>query len=171
MKKDCPHGQTSRKHCKKCCHADAERIRRAGIPKGLRNSQERQYYRENREWRVRSRKQRRHDPNKGMSDKFNELKTSASQRGWEFTLTKEDFLSLYKAETCPVDGVLFEPSGTDRNLWPSIDRIIPDVGYTKENTVKICYGCNRRKNDATVEQHRRIADWMESEIRVRNLSQ
>jgi hypothetical protein len=50
------------------------------------------------------------------------------------------------------------------NNSPSIDRIIPELGYTVGNVAVICFRCNEVKHNATIEEHRKIADWMESKI-------
>ena len=49
---------------------------------------------------------------------------------------------------------------TGRGTTPSLDRIIPELGYVKENVVVVCGACNRRKNDATPEQLYAIADFI-----------
>jgi hypothetical protein len=43
---------------------------------------------------------------------------------------------------------------------PSLDRIVPELGYTKENTRIICTWCNIIKNDGTEKNHRMIAQWL-----------
>jgi hypothetical protein len=47
------------------------------------------------------------------------------------------------------------------NDSPSMDRVNPDIGYTKENTAMLCWECNKHKQDATSEQLRRIADFID----------
>lgn len=44
---------------------------------------------------------------------------------------------------------------------PSIDRFYPLQGYTKANSALICYRCNALKSNATNEEVRRLADWMD----------
>jgi len=41
---------------------------------------------------------------------------------------------------------------------PSIDRIIPDLGYTKSNTIVVCWHCNRLKNSATLAELTMLAE-------------
>lgn len=74
----------------------------------------------------------------------------ASILGIEFTLTKED---INIPDVCPI---LLAPFsfGTKENyhFTPSLDRIDPSKGYTKENTKVICSLANTMKNCATKEQ-------------------
>lgn len=48
----------------------------------------------------------------------------------------------------------------DRQRAPSLDKIIPSLGYTKENTHIICLRCNVKKADMTPEEMYRIADYV-----------
>ncbi|MFC1983728.1 hypothetical protein ACFLVO_01760 [Chloroflexota bacterium] len=42
---------------------------------------------------------------------------------------------------------------------PSIDRVNPMKGYTKDNVAILCWRCNRIKQDATSQELRMIADF------------
>jgi hypothetical protein len=44
---------------------------------------------------------------------------------------------------------------------PSMDRVNAKKGYTKENVAILCWECNKHKQDATSDQLRRIADFMD----------
>lgn len=46
-------------------------------------------------------------------------------------------------------------------IKPSLDKIIPEKGYTKGNVAVICYRCNVIKSFGTAEEHRRIAEFIE----------
>jgi hypothetical protein len=152
------------KYCRSC-HAEAERLRRAKTPFAIRTAKGRAYYEANAK-RISTMRSARRETH--LTAKFNELKTAATARGWPFSLEPEFFVILYDEDTCPICELPFVPRGEDRDRWPSIDRLNPVIGYTNENAVKICYGCNRKKNDSTPEQLRRIADWIEEETRLRN---
>lgn len=43
---------------------------------------------------------------------------------------------------------------------PTIDRIIPALGYVPGNIVVISHRANRMKSDGTAEEHERIAAWL-----------
>lgn len=45
-----------------------------------------------------------------------------------------------------------------------MDRIIPELGYTKGNVVVISFRANRLKNDATYEELRALADYVGAKI-------
>ena len=44
---------------------------------------------------------------------------------------------------------------------PSMDRVNAKNGYTKENVAILCWECNKHKQDATSDQLRKIADFMD----------
>jgi len=44
---------------------------------------------------------------------------------------------------------------------PSVDKVDPKKGYTKNNVAIICWRCNRQKTDATPNELRMIADYIE----------
>lgn len=47
-----------------------------------------------------------------------------------------------------------------RNVVPSLDRIIPARGYTKENVIVLCNACNRKKQNSTAEELAAMAEWI-----------
>lgn len=61
--------------------------------------------------------------------------------------------------TCPLLGIPLTP-GTKRHkdCSPTVDRIVPELGYVEGNVWVISYRANRIKNDATVEEFLAIAD-------------
>lgn len=84
-----------------------------------------------------------------------------------FTLTFDD---IKIPEKCPACGTQIAFGGPQqRNTSPSLDRIVPGLGYTPENTIIICFACNRRKNDSTPEQLYAIADYVYRLRKVRGL--
>lgn len=79
----------------------------------------------------------------------------AKEFGLPFTIEKADVVI---PEFCPVLGVkLF--SG-DRDTSASIDRIIPELGYVKDNIEVISMRANRLKNNASIEEIEKILAWM-----------
>lgn len=71
-------------------------------------------------------------------------------------------------EKCPCCGVTFSNGeGTGKfgsPTVPSIDKIIPSLGYVPGNVAIICVRCNTIKNDATSAELRRIADWIDEAL-------
>lgn len=98
-----------------------------------------------------------------------ERKKVAKQAGIVFEITVEHFAN--SPRQCPICSAAFQydnPRGkTDTS--PSVDRIVPGLGYTVNNSWIICTRCNRIKNDATVEELRTLAARVELEIVNRNL--
>ncbi|QOC54153.1 hypothetical protein [Caulobacter vibrioides] len=63
---------------------------------------------------------------------------------------------------CPVLGIplfrrLGRKGGCDNS--PSLDRIVPEFGYVPGNIVVVSRRANRIKNDATLEELERVADF------------
>ncbi len=77
------------------------------------------------------------------------------------TITEAD---IKIPEFCPILGVKLEFGDMDsRDNSPSLDRIIPELGYTPGNVAVISYRANRIKNEGLASEHRRIADWMDAQ--------
>lgn len=71
-------------------------------------------------------------------------------------------------EYCPMLGIKLNYDGYEKSGWsrtdnsPSIDRIDSTKDYTLDNIQVISWRANRIKNDATPEELRKIADYMEA---------
>ena len=95
------------------------------------------------------------------------FKKRAKLAGVPFDLEPQDIknkLNLTNTK-CPVLGVNMEISklGSKNNdLTPSIDRIDPKKGYVKDNIIVVSMRANRIKNDATVDEIRKVADFYEN---------
>jgi len=86
-------------------------------------------------------------------------KTAAKVKGLAFNLTSDYVRSIWN-DTCPILGVRLVRNGsvrTDRS--PSLDRVVPEVGYVVDNVQVISWRANRIKNDATVEELVKIAKY------------
>jgi len=85
-------------------------------------------------------------------------KGRANRQGVPFDLTEEDVVF---PEFCPILGIplLFSKGGRTNNT-PSLDRIIPEKGYTQGNVRVISWRANRLKNDATLEELEKLVDYM-----------
>ena len=86
----------------------------------------------------------------------------AKEKGLDFTITVND---IKLPTTCPVLGIPIYinkggKSGKDNS--PSLDRKDNSIGYVPDNTVVISYRANRLKSNGTVEEFRKIIDYMES---------
>lgn len=67
-------------------------------------------------------------------------------------------------ETCPVLDIpiFFREGNGPLDNSPSIDRIRPELGYVKGNVIVISMKANRIKNDATVEELRKVHEWLKN---------
>lgn len=78
-----------------------------------------------------------------------------------FTLCKQDILFIIKAQDkrcvyCATD-LDFQATIKARRRGPSLDKIVPSLGYTRHNVVISCFRCNTIKHDATPDELRKIA--------------
>lgn len=98
------------------------------------------YKKQSREWRHKN-------PQKSI---LKDAKRRAKQKNLPFNLSEEDIVI---PNLCPI---LKIPLNKNSGLWkddsPSIDRIIPEKGYIKENIIIISYRANRIKNNHTLQE-------------------
>lgn len=88
-------------------------------------------------------------------------KRRARVQGVPFDLTYEDFEI---PELCPVFGTpMFPGNGKMSDNSPSLDKIIPSLGYVKGNVAVISWKANRLKSNATAVEIRKLADWMDAQ--------
>lgn len=98
--------------------------------------------------------------NKWFKNTFILKRSYCKQRNIPFDLTPEYLESIW-TDKCPVFGFEFEKHNKISDKSPALDRLNPKFGYIKGNVVYISARANRIKYDATVEELRRIADWLE----------
>ena len=94
------------------------------------------------------------------------MKKRAKLAGVPFELTEKDIKNKINlaGTKCPVLGVEMQISklGSKNNdLSPSIDRIEPKKGYVRSNIIVVSMKANRIKNDATVNEIKKVADFYE----------
>jgi len=77
------------------------------------------------------------------------IKERAKEKGLEFNLTRED---IDYPSVCPILGLSLERSndGIPKKNSPSVDRIDPSKGYTKDNIQVISSKANFMKRDASI---------------------
>lgn len=88
-------------------------------------------------------------------------RTRADLEGLPFDIGFED---LVIPSVCPVLGIPMEFGGLRSPYTPSLDRIIPLLGYTKGNVRVISWRANKLKSDATLFEIERIALYMKGAI-------
>jgi hypothetical protein len=87
-------------------------------------------------------------------------KERAAKKGLPFSLTKDD---IAIPSHCPILGVPLK-RGTKcfHDYSPSLDRIIPELGYVPGNIQVISHRANRIKTDANPEEVMLVAQYMSS---------
>lgn len=84
----------------------------------------------------------------------------ARRKGIQFNLDIDD---VVLPEYCPILGLKLCRNIGSPTAKPdsySLDRIIPELGYTKGNVQVISYKANVMKNNATSEELRMFAEWV-----------
>ena len=89
-------------------------------------------------------------------------KSVCEKQGVPFDITVED-LAPYPL-TCPVlrTPINWMVTGSSGNDSPSIDRLVPDLGYIKGNVRLISHRANRMKGDASVHDLERILEYLKN---------
>lgn len=81
-----------------------------------------------------------------------DAKYRAKQSGIPFALSEGDFdIPTH----CPALGLKLRRR--HRDLAPSLDRLVPELGYVRGNVVVVSNRANRMKNDATVSEMEALA--------------
>jgi hypothetical protein len=89
-----------------------------------------------------------------------ELKRRAQKLNVPFDLEPAD---LVLPDVCPIFGKpLYYGAGRDYDWSPSVDRIIPSLGYIKTNVHVISARANRIKNDSTLEELKLLVYYLEN---------
>lgn len=84
-------------------------------------------------------------------------KQRAKRCGVPFDLTTDDIII---PDVCPVLGVPFVWGGGINDYTPSLDRMIPDLGYVKGNVAVISNLANRIKSNATASQVEKVLQYL-----------
>jgi hypothetical protein len=110
----------------------------------------------NREYLKQSRKQ---NPVRHM---LSDARKRAKIKNIEFSLTSND---IQIPSHCPILGIeLFQSNGRRLPNSPSLDRIDNLKGYIRDNVMVISFRANALKNDGTIEEFRKIIQYMEDHL-------
>ena len=101
----------------------------------------------------------RTDPKYMPKRLFTSIRSRAKKNGIQFNLTRDDLKEIPR--TCPVLGIPITLSGEPNSPHlASVDRVIPELGYTKSNIHIISFRANTIKSDATIEELELVLAYM-----------
>ncbi len=121
--------------------------------------QNKKYYEENKErLKEKSREYARNNNHRSM---LNGAKNRAKDKSLPFDLELSDIVI---PEFCPILGIRLEAQeGRSSACSPSLDRIVPEKGYTKGNVQVISMKANQIKSDATADEITAVAKYMKAQ--------
>jgi hypothetical protein len=93
----------------------------------------------------------------------NNAKMRAARAGVPFDITVEDILAAWPADgRCPALGIpLVKGIGQSGYESPTLDRIVPELGYVKGNIAVLSARANLIKNDATAGEVLAVGVWLQ----------
>lgn len=83
-----------------------------------------------------------------------------------------DYLLSIPNNVCPVFGLELAwcaKTNIRKDNAPSLDKLIPHLGYIKGNVSWVSWRANRIKNDGDLEDHKKIVAWLEANAGERAL--
>ena len=89
------------------------------------------------------------------------LRGRAKAKGLPFNLTLEDLVIPEKCPVLDIPLIRNYEKGHSSHNSPSVDQIIPELGYVKGNVIVISVLANRIKQDATPEQIIKVGKFFE----------
>lgn len=116
-----------------------------------------------REWRLMkskeyNAKQKETDPKYYIKKIYRERKRHAERSGIPFTITFDDLPPV--PEYCPVLGIPIKHGTGDIENSPSLDKIVPRLGYIPGNIAWISGRANAIKRDAALEELEMLVRWL-----------
>lgn len=91
---------------------------------------------------------------------FSNARARARKQGVPFNITKDHLRALWTG-SCPALGCDLSPGGgriTDDS--PSLDRIMPDLGYVPGNLAILSNAANRMKSRSTPDELELVSRWL-----------
>lgn len=103
----------------------------------------------------------------------NNAKDRARRTGTPYELSKKEVRKAldHCRRKCAYCGKALDFQCSLDNRWdaPSLDKVVPRLGYVPSNIVVCCYRCNAVKNDASPQELRALADAIELVAESRGL--
>lgn len=103
---------------------------------------------------------------------YHNAKNRALRENVPFNLVLQDLVDIATDE-CPIFhtpfvwGISGLGKGRTRPDSPTLDRILPELGYVKGNVAFLSYRANRIKDNGTMQEHYNIADWIWNHIHAK----
>ena len=92
---------------------------------------------------------------------FGKIQKRAAEKQLPVNIDPDYLYDIYpKDGLCPILAVEMQFGG-DRNDSPSVDRLMPELGYVKGNVQWVSKIANSAKKDFTASELRILADWIE----------
>ena len=102
--------------------------------------------------------------NTKIRNTFGKIKIRCAEKNLPLEITTGYLISIFpKDSLCPALGIKMNFGGDTRMDSPSVDRLIPELGYVPKNVVWVCQEANILKSDRTSSELRAIADWIEQQ--------
>jgi len=92
-----------------------------------------------------------------------QAKRRATKQGVPFGITQA-YLEQIWTDKCPVFGTSWAPllCGKPQPTSPTLDRTKPELGYVPGNVRVISHRANQVKSNATAQELRVVADWIDA---------
>src|SRR5208337_2389993 len=114
------------------------------------------YYHEHKEYYSQRYQDRKQD--NPIAEMLRSIEKRAKRNKIPFSITEKD---IKVPEFCPILGIKLEfAQGKPKSNSPSVDKIIPQLGYVPGNVVVISYRANMIKNNATLQELESLVDWL-----------
>jgi hypothetical protein len=114
----------------------------------------REYYNINRETILQDLKEFRRTKDGGIKYLYESAKVRSKKYDIVFDIEIGD---IVVPDMCPVLGIpLINGDGVCFDGSPTVDRIIPELGYTKNNIIVVSMKANRIKNNATLDELKKV---------------
>lgn len=141
--------------CKICERLDKKNWR-SSFPDKVKAAKKR--YADKNQYRWKEINKRRNDRKDVRFSLLSHAKKRAQEYGIPFAISRED---ITIPDYCPVLGIkIVQKGGKTSDNSPSIDRIIPALGYVKGNVMVISWRANAIKRNGTAEEHEKIAQYI-----------
>lgn len=95
---------------------------------------------------------------------FQGCKKNSKEKKLQFNITKEYILELFEKQKgmCYWFGIEMVPSKNSKDpQQPTVDRLVPDLGYVKDNVVLTCFAANMGRNTTSEKRFREFVNLMQ----------